>query len=71
MARENGRRGGSNVPRREQDSRDNRIEKLERENAKLIDDLARTGVHLPEEIPTASRLRSAAIPRWSSGRADL
>ena len=42
MARESGRRGDSNVPRREQDSRDKCIEKLERENAKLIDDLART-----------------------------
>ncbi len=42
MAREGGGRGGSNVPRRGQDPRDKRIEKLERENAKLIDRLART-----------------------------
>ena len=43
MGRESGRRGGSNAPRREQDSRDKRIEKLERENGKLVDDLAVSG----------------------------
>ena len=39
---ENGGRDGSGAPRREQDSRDQGIEKLQRENAKLIDDLDRT-----------------------------
>ena len=42
MAGENGGRDGSGAPRREQDSRDQGIEKLQRENAKLIDDLDRT-----------------------------
>ena len=42
MARESGGRGGSKAPRREQDSRDKGIEELQRKNAKLIDDLART-----------------------------
>ena len=42
MAGESGGRVGSGAPRREQDSRDKRIEELQRENAKLIDDLDRT-----------------------------
>ena len=42
MARESGGRGGSKALRREQDSRDKGIEELQRKNAKLIDDLART-----------------------------
>ena len=42
MASKSGGRGGSRVPQREQDSRDKRIEELERENAKLNEDLART-----------------------------
>ena len=42
MAGENGGRDGSGAPRREQDSRDQGIEKLQRENAKLIDVLDRT-----------------------------
>ena len=42
MARESGGRDGSGAPRREQDSREKRIEELQRENAKLIHDLDRT-----------------------------
>ena len=42
MAGESGGGGGSKAPQREQDPRDERIEELERENAKLNEDLART-----------------------------
>ena len=42
MADESGGRDGSGAPRRKRDSRDERIEELQRENARLIDDLDRT-----------------------------
>ena len=42
MAGESGGGGGSEAPRRKRDPRDKRIEKLQRENAKLNEDLART-----------------------------
>ena len=42
MASEGGGRDGSGARRRERDSRDKRIDELQRENAKLTDDLDRT-----------------------------
>ena len=43
MPRASGDCGGSNGPQHEQDPRDVRIEQLERENTRLIGDLAQTG----------------------------
>ena len=73
MARESGGRGGSGVPRREQDSRDKRIGELKRENAKLNEDLARTtrdrdrwkrrSEHLKKQLDDARRAgRRQAAP---------
>jgi len=73
VASKSGGRGGSKVPRREQDSRDKRIEELERENAKLNEDLARTtrdrdrwkrrSEHLKKQLDDARRAgRRQAAP---------
>ena len=63
MARERGGRDGSGTPRREQDSRDKRIEELQRENAKLIDDLDRT----TRDLDRTTRDRD----RWKRRTEDL
>jgi len=63
MAREGGGRDGSNAPRREQDARDKRIEELQRENAKLIDDLDRT----TRDLDRTTRDRD----RWKRRSEDL
>ncbi len=73
MAGESGGGGGSKTPRREQDARDERIEELERENAKLNEDLARTtrdrdrwkrrSEHLKKQLEDARRAgRRQAAP---------
>ncbi len=63
MARESGGRDGSGAPRREQDSREKRIEELQRENAKLIHDLDRT----TRDLDRTTRDRD----RWKRRSEDL
>ena len=63
MARESGGRDGSGASRREQDSRDKRIEELQRENAKLVRDLDRT----TRDLDRTTRDRD----RWKQRSEDL
>ena len=63
MASESGGRDGSGAPGREQDPRDKRIEELQRENAKLIDDLDRT----TRDLDRTTRDRD----RWERRSEDL
>ena len=70
MAGENGGRDGSGAPRREQDSRDQGIEKLQRENAKLIDDLDRTTRDLDRTTRDLDRT-TRDRDRWKRRSEDL
>ena len=70
MAGENGGRDGSGAPRREQDSRDQGIEKLQRENAKLIDDLDRTTRDLDRTTGDLDRT-TRDRDRWKRRSEDL
>ena len=67
------------VPRREQDSRDKRVEELERKNAKLDEDLARTtrdrdrwkrrSEHLKKQLDDARRAGATASRALRQGPA--
>ena len=70
MARESGGRDGSGAPPREQDSRDKRIEELQRENAKLSDDLDRTTRDLDRTTRDLDRT-TRDRDRWKRRSEDL